>query len=54
MVHPLLSITYYEASVSTFTGKRRLMTVCKNARGVRYRLPCECGSGCRRCSVMFV
>lgn len=40
MVHPLLSVAYFENSVSPFTGKRRLLSVCKGGRGVRYRLPC--------------
>jgi len=39
MLHPLLSVASFEASVSPFSGKRRLMTVCRNGRGVRYRLP---------------
>ena len=39
MVHPLLNVAYYEYSVSPYTGKRRIMSVCKAGRGIRYRLP---------------
>ena len=39
MVHPLLNVAYFESSVSAYTGKRRLMSVCKTGRGTRYRLP---------------
>ena len=39
MTHPLLSVVHFESSISAFTGKRRLMSVCRNSRGVRYRLP---------------
>jgi callose synthase len=40
LVHPTLSVAYYEASVSPLTGKRRLLSVCRTGRGVGYRLPC--------------
>lgn len=40
LLHPLLSIVYYESSVSGFSGTRRLMTVSKSAAGVHYRIGC--------------
>lgn len=40
LVHPLLQVVYFESSISPYTGKRRLMSVCKSGQGLRYRLPC--------------
>lgn len=39
LLHPLLSIAFYESSVSGYSGTRRLMTVSKSASGVHYRIP---------------
>ena len=40
LVHPLLSVAHFESSVSPFSGRRRLLCVCRSAaQGVRFRLP---------------
>jgi len=37
--HPLLSVAFYENSVSPFTAKRRLLSVLRKGRADRYRIP---------------
>jgi hypothetical protein len=40
LLHPLLSIAYFESSVSGVCATRRLMTVSKGCSGVKFRIPC--------------